>query len=128
MSNLNIVIPGPDHTEEIRYGNAFIIDYDISRIHAECLIRTNKYNKRTFEIAKIVYKDINVDNWYASGLGPQHLIGRIDLSLTLIDINHPKIAWKYPEHHIHPGNQAALADVMIKLFVNKEQSQNNRNA
>ena len=55
MSKLNVVIPGPNHPEDINYGSKFVIDYDISRIHCEYLIRTRKYHKRTFAVARIVY-------------------------------------------------------------------------
>ena len=124
MSKLNLVIPGPNHPEDINYGSKFVIDYDISRIHYEYLIRTRKYHKRTFAAARIVYHDINKDNWYNKGKGPRHLIGRIDLTLTLLDIDHPGIVWKYPETHIHPGYQAALSDVMMKIFLNKQGDNN----
>ncbi len=46
------------------------------------------------------------------GSGSIHLMGLIDLTLKLSDMN-ISVAWVYPESYMHPGWQVALADLAI---------------
>ena len=117
MSKLTVVVPGEDHPEEISYAGRFIIDEHTAILHADLLYDgSESMNKNTIEYAKIVYQDINEDNWHSMGKGPLHVVGRVDLSLKMNYTDQPYV-WKYPETHVHPAYQSNLADVLILLSV-----------
>ena len=44
-----------------------------------------------------------------------HLVGRVDLTLKLLDGGITKIQWEHPEAGLHPEWQLGLADLLIKL-------------
>lgn len=44
-----------------------------------------------------------------------HLIGRIDLTLTLLDMGIKRIHWAFPEAGLHPAWQTEIGDLLIHL-------------
>lgn len=44
-----------------------------------------------------------------------HLVGRVDLTLKLLDSGVTKIQWEHPEAGLHPEWQLGIADMLIKL-------------
>ena len=44
-----------------------------------------------------------------------HLVGRVDLTLKLLESGITKIQWEHPEAGLHPEWQLGIADMLIKL-------------
>ena len=57
----------------------------------------------------------DIEELRRGGVGFKHLAGLINLTLKAVIDQKVIPHWRYPEAHLHPSVQAALADVMIDL-------------
>ena len=121
-SKINLVVPGADVTEDLKYPGHMIVDMPMSLQHYKWIVDNNLVlDEEALDYVGIVFQngEITEDNWKDQGSGVQHLIGRIDLTLKIWKSKTPvPLVWRYPEAGLSPGVVANVADVIIKLWTN----------
>jgi hypothetical protein len=59
------------------------------------------------------WRELSLHDWVQTeGSGSRHVLGLVDMTLKLIDMNVP-VVWIHPESHLHPSAQANLADLAL---------------
>ena len=104
-------------SEEIKYGDAIILDYMrcMDWFQRAMLMSDYELFDDTLDLAKIVFDDIDINdyNWRTLGNGVSHLLARLELTRTLRD-NH-SIVWRLPESGIYPKYQANIPELMLAM-------------
>ena len=104
-------------SEEIKYGDAIILDYTrcMDWFQRAMLMSDYELYDDTLELAEIVFDDIDINdnNWRTLGNGIAHLLARLELTRTLRDDH--SIVWRLPESGIYPKYQANIAELMLTM-------------
>ena len=110
-------------SEEIKYGDAIILDYMrcMDWFQRAMLMSDYELFDDTLDLAKIVFDDIDINdnNWRTLGNGVSHLLARIELTRTLRDDH--SLVWRLPESGIYPKYAANIPELMLAMGMFNQQ-------
>jgi hypothetical protein len=99
-----------DQTGDVEPLDRLVLDPEATLYHADRLSPGGRHTKTDALIARVFKQQLPP----VTSLAYRHVLGLVDLSLKLLDMNVP-IAWRYPETYLHPAAQVELADILIEL-------------
>ena len=122
---INLLYKGAATPLKVEGKGFFDIDPEMSLLHAQHTaengLRLHEDTPR--EVMRIIQPDTGGARWellaatWAARTSPydlDHLIGRIDLTLKVIDMGVKRIQWSQPEAGLHPAWACELADFLIR--------------
>ena len=113
---ITLIFKAPNVMHDVQTPSRIMINSLMTLDH----VRTARVlHHKTEELFKIVFPDyhrqVTLENIRQDGSGMQHVLGLVNLSLTLVESG-TAIGWRYPESYLHPAAQCNLADVLIWLM------------
>lgn len=123
---INMVYKSPHGPAKVKAQEFFDIDAEKSLLHAQHTAENGyKLHQRTpLEAMRIIDPEEAGSPWSkilvvwqdrSASFEINHLIGRIDLTLKVLDMGVRKIQWSQPEAGLHPAWACEMGDLLIRL-------------